>query len=81
MFSETFKSLWRNKISSFLSSLTTGFALFLLGISFLISVNLGYMYTMAEQQMEIQAYLAKDATDMEISQAVTDIQGLTGVST
>jgi cell division transport system permease protein len=81
MFSETFKSLWRNKISSFLSSLTTGFALFLLGISFLISVNLGYMYTMAEQQMEIQAYLAKDATDMQISQAVTDIQGLTGVST
>ncbi|MGI6162928.1 MAG: permease-like cell division protein FtsX [Bacillota bacterium] len=81
MFSETFKSLWRNKISSFLSSLTTGFALFLLGISFLISVNLGYMYTMAEQQMEIQAYLVKDATDMQISQAVTDIQGLSGVST
>ncbi|HHY16973.1 MAG TPA: ABC transporter permease [Firmicutes bacterium] len=81
MFSETFKSLWRNKLSSFLSSLTTGFALFLLGISFLISVNLGYMYKMAEQQMEIQAYIGKDVTAAEISQAVDDIQGLAGVST
>ena len=81
MFSEAFRSLWRNKLSSFLSSLTTGFALFLLGISFLVSINLGYIYTVAEQQMEIQAYIIKDATAEQISTAVDQVQKIQGVST
>jgi len=81
VFSEAFRSLWRSKLSSFLSSLTTGFALFLLGISFLVSVNLGYIYTVAEQQMEIQAYIIKDATAEQISAAVERVQGIPGVST
>ncbi|MBP8620645.1 MAG: permease-like cell division protein FtsX [Firmicutes bacterium] len=81
VFSEAFRSLWRSKLSSFLSSLTTGFALFLLGISFLVSVNLGYIYTVAEQQMEIQAYIIKDATAEQISTAVERVQGIPGVST
>jgi cell division transport system permease protein len=81
VFSEAFRSLWRNKLSSFLSSLTTGFALFLLGISFLVSINLGYIYTVAEQQMEIQAYIIKDATAEQISTAVDQVQKIQGVST
>jgi len=81
VFSEAFRSLWRNKLSSFLSSLTTGFALFLLGISFLVSINLGYIYTMAEEQMEIQAYIIKDATANQIATAVDQVQKIPGVST
>jgi cell division transport system permease protein len=80
MFSQTFRSLWRNKLSSFLSSLTTGFALFLLGTSFLVSINLGYMYQMAESQMEIQAYMNKEASDAELAAAVTQIRDMPGVS-
>ena len=60
MFSQAFRSIWRNKLSSFLSALTTGFALFLLGTSFLVSINLGFMYQMAETQMEIQLIWNKE---------------------
>ncbi len=80
MFSQAFRSLWRNKLSSFLSSVTTGFALFLLGISFLISINLGYMYRMAETQMEIQAYIDKDATYAQVAAVVSEIREVAGVS-
>ncbi len=80
MFSQSFKNIWRNKLSSFLSSLTTGLALFLLGISFLISINLGYMYKMAETQMEIQAYIDKEASNTQISQVVGEIREIAGVS-
>ncbi|HHX11057.1 MAG TPA: ABC transporter permease [Firmicutes bacterium] len=80
MFSQTFRSIWRNKGSSFLSALTTGFALFLLGISFLVSVNLGFMYQMAETQMEIQAYMDKEATWTQLAGAVSQIREIPGVS-
>jgi cell division transport system permease protein len=80
IFSQTFRSIWRNKLSSFLSSLTTGFALFLLGISFLVSINLGFMYEMAETQMEIQAYMDKEATQTQLASAVSQIREIPGVA-
>ncbi|HHT85177.1 MAG: permease-like cell division protein FtsX [Bacillota bacterium] len=80
MFSQAFRSIWRNKLSSFLSALTTGFALFLLGTSFLVSINLGFMYQMAETQMEIQAYMNKEATYSELASAATQIREMPGVS-
>jgi cell division transport system permease protein len=65
---ETGRSIWRNKGSSFLSAIATGLALFLLGTSYLLNANIGYMFQSVEQQLEIQVYL-----DKEISQAHTSL--------
>jgi cell division transport system permease protein len=66
---ETGKSIWRNKMSSFLSCATTALSLFLLGVAFLVSLNIKFTYTVVQDQMEIQAYLVKEAT-LDESQAV-----------
>lgn len=67
-------------MSSFLSCATTALSLFLLGVAFLISLNIKFTYTVVQDQMEIQAYLVKDAT-IDQSQAVFDaIKKLPGVS-
>ncbi len=52
----------------------------MLGISFLISINLGYMYKMAETQMEIQAYIIKDTAYAQVANTVTQIREMPGVS-
>ncbi|MGI6633424.1 MAG: cell division protein FtsX [Bacillota bacterium] len=82
LISETNKSIWRSKMSSFLSCATTGLALFLLGIAILINLNLGYLFTVVQNEMEIQAYFAMDATDVDITAAVEtarEIEGITEV--
>lgn len=76
---ETFKGIWRNKVSSFLSSVTTAFALFLLGISFLLNLNLGFMVQSAERQMEIQAYLQKDVDSKKAQQIADSVRTIQGV--
>ncbi|HHW18735.1 MAG TPA: ABC transporter permease [Firmicutes bacterium] len=79
LFSETWKSIWRNKASSLLSAFTTGFALFLLGMSFLVSVNLRFIFSTVEQQMEIQAYLKKDISESETSKILEIVKNTGGV--
>lgn len=80
MLSETGKSIWRNKFSSLLSAVTTGFALFLLGISFLIGVNLEFIFQTVEAQMEIQAYLKKDVQKGEVSRTIEQVKKIQGVT-
>jgi len=80
LLSETGKSIWRNKFSSLLSAVTTGFALFLLGISFLIGVNLEFIFQTVEAQMEIQAYLKKDVQKGEVSKTIEQVKKIQGVT-
>lgn len=77
---ETGKSIWRSKMSSFLSCATTALALFLLGVAFVIKLNLNFMFTVVESQMEIQAYLRRGATDQAMSAAVDEIWKIPGVT-
>lgn len=77
---ETGKSIWRNKMTSFLSCATTALSLFLLGVAFLINLNLTFMFTVVQDQMEIQAYLVKEATESQGLDTADAIRQLPGVS-
>ncbi len=79
LLSETGKSIWRNKLSSFLSSATTALALFLLGVAFLVNMNLTFMLDAVQKQMEIQAYLRQDASDELAALAFDEIRDLPDV--
>jgi len=80
LLSETAKSLFRNKASSLLSALTTAFALFLLGVSFLVNLNFRFLIQSAERQMEIQAYLRKDLGAKEAEAIVESVKKMGGVT-
>lgn len=80
LLAETGKSIWRNKLSSFLSVATTAFALFLLAVSFLININLNYMFQVAQGQMEIQAYLKRGLSEDDVNRVMQQIKNLAGVS-
>ena len=80
LLSETGKSIWRNKMSSFLSCATTALSLFLLGVAFLININLRLMFTVVQSQMEIQAYLRADATLDQAASVVQAVKKIPGVS-
>jgi cell division transport system permease protein len=77
---ETGKSIWRNKMSSFLSCATTALSLFLLGVAFLINLNLNFMFTVVQNQMEIQAYFKRDVSDAQAAATVQAVRKLPGVS-
>ncbi len=79
LLSETGKSIWRNKMSSFLSCATTALALFLLGVAFLINMNLTFMFGVVQEQMEIQAYLKNDAGEDSIVAAFSHVKDLPDV--
>jgi cell division transport system permease protein len=80
LFGETGKSIWRSKMSSLLSCATTALALFLLGVAFLINLNLNFMFTVVQNQLEIQAYLRTDVSDREASATAEAIKKLPGVA-
>lgn len=80
VFSETHKSIWRNRMSSFLSCGTTALALFLLGVAIIISLNLDYIFTDVERQLEIQAYLKMETPDEEAAALVKMCEGMDGVA-
>ena len=77
---ETGKSIWRSKMSSLLSCATAALALFLLGVAFLINLNLNFMFTVVQNQFEIQAYLRTDVSDREASATAQAIAKLPGVA-
>jgi cell division transport system permease protein len=80
LISETHKSIWRSRMSSFLSCGTTALALFLLGIAIIISLNLAYIFTDVQSQMEIQAYLSMDTPEEEAKAAAELARALDGVA-
>lgn len=67
-------------MSSFLSCATTALALFLLGVAFLISLNVRFLLTVVQSEMEIQAYLKTEVSDEQGQQAMEAIRKLPGVS-
>jgi cell division transport system permease protein len=78
---ETGKSIWRNKMSSFLSCATTALSLFLLGVAFLINLNLNFVFTVVQNQMEIQAYFKQEVTEEQGRAVAETVAKLPGVST
>lgn len=77
---ETNKSIWRNKMSSLLSCATTGVALFLLGIAIIISLNMRFLFTVVQNQMEIQAYFQRELPEADIASSVDAIRKIVGVT-
>jgi len=67
-------------MSSFLSCATTALSLFLLGVAFLINLNLNFMFTVVQNQMEIQAYLKSEVTDEQAQQVLGVVQKMPGVA-
>lgn len=67
-------------MSSFLSCATTALSLFLLGVAFLINLNLNFMFTVVQSQMEIQAYLKRETTDPQAATLVEAVKKLPGVA-
>ncbi len=80
LISETHKSIWRSRMSSFLSCGTTALALFLLGVAILINLNLSHLFTDVQSQMEIQAYLTMEASEEDAEAAIQGAQALNGVA-
>jgi cell division transport system permease protein len=80
LISETHKSIWRSRMSSFLSCGTTALALFLLGVAILINLNLSHLFTDVQSQMEIQAYLTMEASEEDAEAAIQVAQALNGVA-
>lgn len=76
---ETHKSIWRNRMSSFLSIATIGMALFLLGVAIIVSLNLSFLLTEAQREMEIQAYFYRDTTQSDMAEALSQARQLEGV--
>lgn len=77
--SETWKSISRNKLSSVMSCLTTGLALFLLGVAFIINMNMSFVLSVVHEEMEIQAYIKRDAPDRDVTGAVEQVKEIPGV--
>lgn len=79
LLNETYKSISRNKLTSAMSCLTTCLALFLLGVAFLVNLNTGFILSVVHEEMEVQAYLVRDASEKDISVAMGTIQDIPGV--
>ena len=77
---ETGKSIWRNKLSSLLSCGTTALALFLLGVAFIINLNLGFMFQVVQKQMEIQVYLDKELSEDAYAEIYEAVKAMPGVA-
>ena len=67
-------------MSSFLSTATTALALFLLGVAFLIGLNVKFLLTVAQNEMEIQAYFSHATTEVQIQQVTEAVRQMPGVS-
>ncbi len=78
-FAEAWRGLRRNGLSSFLSLLTTFIALSLLGATFLVEANLRYMFKTVEQGVDVQAFLKKGVSAMEIDQILAAAKEIPGV--
>lgn len=79
LLSETRKSISRNKLSSVMSCLTTGLALFLLGVAFIINLNMSFVLSVVHEEMEIQAYIRRDAPDRDVAGAIQQVKKIPGV--
>lgn len=70
-------------MSSLLSCATTALSLFLLGVAFLISLNVKFLFTVVQNEMEIQAYLKYEITEeqaQEVLESMRKIPGVAGVA-
>lgn len=67
-------------MSSFLSFLTTFIALSLLGVTFLVEVNLKHMFRAVEQGIDVQVFLKKETSAEEIDYILDAVSKIPGVS-
>ncbi len=67
-------------MSSFLSTATTALSLFLLGVAFLIGLNVKFLLTVAQNEMEIQAYFSQETTEAQMQEVTETVRQMPGVS-
>lgn len=81
-FMDALKSIKRNKTLSTVSSATVAATLFILGILFLILLNVNSGIGNVESQIQVQVYLKNDITidqQMNILNKITDTNGITSI--
>lgn len=67
-------------MSSVLSTATTALSLFLLGVAFLIGLNVRFLLTVAQNEMEIQAYFSRETTEAQMQEVTQTVRQMPGVS-
>lgn len=76
---EALKSLKRNTLLTFATISTVSICILILGIAVLITMNASQFMNKLESDVEIIAYLEKDATGTQIAEVKEDIKSITGV--
>ena len=79
LWSETTISLRRNKVMSLASVGTVTVALLILGFFLLFAANVEYLVEDLESQVEITAYFAEEATDLQLNEGTSAVAALPNV--
>jgi cell division transport system permease protein len=78
---EAFKNLWRNRMMSFASMLSVGATLLILGVIFILIINVNSIaQSMKEQFDSVQVFVEDDLTREQIEDMGRKIYALDGVS-
>lgn len=77
---EAFVSLKRNALMSFASISTVAVSLLVLGAFGILGINLGYMVSALETQVEVTAYMKDEVQADALKQAEAKIRAIDGVS-
>lgn len=77
---EAFVSLKRNALMSFASISTVAISLLILGAFGILGVNLGYMVSALETQVEVTVYMQDEVQAEALTQAEAQIRAVNGVS-
>lgn len=77
---ESFKNLWRNRLMSFASITSVTATLLILGIVFVVILNINSLAQSAKDQIDsIQVFVSDEATSAELQILAGDIFGVEGV--
>jgi len=80
VFRDGFRNIRRNRVMSAASIATVTISLFLIGVVWLLILNVNNIITEVESGLEINAYLASDVTEEEGKTLTENIMGMPGVS-
>ena len=78
-FKQSTRSIWRNKVMSIASIGSVMAALLVIGIFLILVLNVDYLATKLESQVEIKVHLIDGLSENIINDINKDIKGLTGV--
>lgn len=78
--SQAFRSVIRNGLMSVTSIFTVLCCMIILGLFLVVSINVNYIADQVQDQCEVQAYMAKDSTPEQLSQAKQQIEKIENVA-